>query len=268
MRQSPVLRITESAVMISLACVLSLLKLAEMPAGGSVTFASMLPVVILAYRYGTRWGILCSFSYGVLQQLLGLKTLSYVSGWQSVLAVIFLDYLIAFGVIGLAGVFRRAARSQAAALAFGSVLVCVLRYFCHVISGATVWAGLSIPTEGALTYSLGYNLTYMLPETLILVIAAVYIGSFIDFTAATPSRMRRARTLSALAWGLFAGSGAVWVGALSYDTVTIFYSLQSQEGLFDFSGFAAVNWLTLGIVNGVCLLCGTVLFLLARRVSR
>ena len=97
----------ESAVMIALATVLSLLKLAELPAGGSVTFASMLPIVLISYRHGVKYGLAAGTVYGVIQQLLGLKNLSYVTGFASVMAVILLDYVIAFAVLGLGGCFRR-----------------------------------------------------------------------------------------------------------------------------------------------------------------
>ena len=72
-------------------------------------------------------------------------------------AIILLDYIIAFIVLGLGGIFRKLFRSQGGALAAGTLLACLLRYVCHVISGCTVWAGLSIPSQDALLYSLAYN---------------------------------------------------------------------------------------------------------------
>ncbi len=173
-------KIAEAAVMLAVATVLSLIKILDLPYGGSVTIACMLPVVIIAYRHGVKLGLLTGLVFGIIQQLLGLNTLSYVSTWQSVIAVIMLDYIIAFMVIGLGGVFRKLS-SQANALLFGTIFVCILRYACHVISGATVWAGLSIPTNAALIYSFGYNATYMIPETIVTAVLAYYVGSMIDF---------------------------------------------------------------------------------------
>ena len=109
-------KLVESAIMIALATVLSLLKLADLPYGGSVTLASMLPIALIAYRNGLGWGLGSGLAYGVLQQLLGLKTLTYVTGAGSVIAVILLDYIIAFTVMGLAGIFRRTPMPQAASL--------------------------------------------------------------------------------------------------------------------------------------------------------
>lgn len=185
----------EASLMIAFATVLSLFKLVEMPYGGSVTLASSLPILIVAYRHGVGMGLSTGFAYAVIQQLLGLNNLSYVTGWVSVLAVILLDYLFAFAVIGVCGAVRskrnpscpsQKSSKQRLELCTGMGLACVLRYIMHVISGATVWAGLSIPTEAALIYSLGYNATYMLPETVISVLITVWIGGTLDFSKDIP----------------------------------------------------------------------------------
>ena len=147
-------RMVEASLLVALATVLSILKIAELPYGGSITLASMFPILLLSYRHGVRWGLGGGIVYGVLQQLLGLNNLSYFTTWQSIVAIIFLDYIIAFTAVGLGGIFRRALKNQALSLATGAAFVCVLRYLCHVISGATVWAGLSIPDGAALLYSL------------------------------------------------------------------------------------------------------------------
>ena len=94
-------RLAEAALLIAMGTVLSVFKLIDLPYGGSVTVGSMLPVLIIAYRYGTGFGMASSLAFGIIQQLLGLKTLSYVTTWQSILAVILLDYIVAFMVIGL-----------------------------------------------------------------------------------------------------------------------------------------------------------------------
>ena len=114
--------LVESAIMIALATVLSVFKLAELPYGGSITLASMLPIAVLAYRHGTLRGLGAGLVYGVIQQLLGLKNLSYFTTPQSIVAIILLDYAVAFAVIGLAGIFRRLVRRQSAAMLLGTLL--------------------------------------------------------------------------------------------------------------------------------------------------
>jgi len=207
----------------------------------------------------------------VLQQLLGLSNLSYFTTWQSIVAIILLDYLLAFAVAGLGGVFRKVVKRQSVALVLGALLASVLRYTCHVISGATVWAGLSIPTEAALLYSFGYNATYMLPETIVLLLAAWYLGSVMDFRRESPTRMiseqgERSGT------GLLAAVMAVGAIVVATDAVLILPHLQNAEsGAFDFSGLAVESfvdsfWLPVVIVTVLGLILGAGLLVLRRRM--
>lgn len=242
MNQSKTKSLVECAIMIALATVLSMIKLAELPYGGSITIASMLPIAIIAYRRGMGWGLGSAFVYGIVQQLLGLNSLSYVTTWQSIVAVILLDYIVAFTVIGFAGIFRNKIENQALGLTLGCVFVSILRYICHVISGATVWAGLSIPTQAALSYSFIYNATYMLPECIILAVTAVYIGSVIDFREEKLKRVVKSDT-KAYSPAINVVAGLVAAGAVIYDAVEVFSHLQNAEtGEFDITGLAAVNW--------------------------
>lgn len=268
MKNKTIRALVESAVMIALATVLSRIEIVDLPYGGSVTIASMLPIAVIAYRHGLGWGFGAGLVHGVIQQLFGLNNLSYVTGWQSVLAVILLDYIVAFAVVGLAGIFRKAVKNQATALTLGCVLICVLRYICHVISGATVWAGLSIPTQAALGYSFIYNATYMLPETIILVVAALYIGSTVDFRAETPTRMRRETEARNTVW-LAPAAGLVVTAAVIYDVAAVFAHLQSGEtGEFTITQITEVNWLSVIIVTAVAALIAAVLLAVRSALKR
>ena len=255
----------ESAIMLALATVLSIFKLYELPYGGSITIASMLPLLIIAYRYGTGWGLITGVVYGIIQQLLGLKNLSYFTTWQSIVAIIMLDYLVAFMVIGLGGLFRKM-KSQPMGLVLGGLVICLLRYLCHVTSGATVWAGLSIPTEAALIYSFGYNATYMLPETIILLVVAYYIGSKLDFRNSdiVPYKAEAKAKLPLLQWI----GGLLVAGALVYDTVAVFSKLQNADsGEFDVTGFSAVDWKLMAIITGCALVVAAVLFVIGKKTA-
>ena len=244
--------LVECAMMIAIASVLSMIKLIDLPYGGSVTIASMLPIILISYRHGLGWGLGCGLAYGVIQQLLGLNTLGWVSTWQSVVAVILLDYIVAFAVLGLAGVFRKM-NSQSAALVYGAVLTGVLRYVCHVISGATVWAGLSIPDEAALLYSLAYNATYMLPEIIVLVIVTYYLSTAMDLRSDQPTRV--IRTESPKNFMVKLGSGLLLAGMLIYDVSAVFSKLQNGEtGEFFIQGLSDVNWVRVIIISAVCLI--------------
>ncbi len=190
------LRLTESAIMLAFATILSMVKLVDLPYGGSITAFSMLPILLIAYRYGTGWGLFTAFAHSLLQLLLGMNALSYATSAGAAVAIILLDYVVAFLVLGLGGIFRGKLRSQGAALAAGAILTGALRYICHVISGCTVWAGLSIPDSHALLYSLAYNATYMVPEILITVVGAVYLRRcWISAAKPSPAPLRRPRRL-------------------------------------------------------------------------
>ena len=267
-------KMVEASLLVALATVLSILKIAELPYGGSITLASMFPILLLSYRHGMRWGLGGGMVYGVLQQLIGLNNLTYFTTWRSIVAIICLDYLIAFAVVGLGGVFRRVQSKQSISLALGAIFVCVLRYLCHVVSGATVWAGLSIPDGAAIGYSLIYNATYMIPETVVLVAVSYYLGSLIDFRRDQPTRLAReqhvapeARVFSLLA-GVFALLGVV------VDVSLIFPRLQNAEtGKFDLSGLAVTGgladsfWLPVIIVSAVCALACTALLVARAKVK-
>jgi thiamine transporter len=267
MKTSNTKKLVESSIFIAMAAVLSVIKILDMPYGGSVTFASMLPIVIISYRHGIGWGVASGAVYGIIQQLLGLKNLSYVSSWQSILAVIFLDYILAFTVVGLAGAFRKSIKSQNAALVIGSFLASILRYVFHVIAGATVWVGLYIPTKAALVYSLGYNATYMIPETIVLLIAAYYVGSMLDFRTEQPMRIAfdtksEGKILRFFGWFLIAG-------AFVFDILTVFGKFQNAEsGEVDFSGLADIskyNIITMCVVSALALIVACVIFVYSAR---
>ena len=197
--------ITLSAIMLafalSISAICAVLPFLNLPFGGGFTIASMLPVILIAYMYGTKWGILTAFVYSVLQMLLGFNTVSafFLPGdsqmlWWKAVLVILIDYVIAYTVLGFGGVFRKKYGIRKA-LVLGSVLAISLRYIAHIISGAIffgAWAEWFFTQEGfyawgekilenfsgnglALIYSIIYNGTYMIPEIIITAIAAALI---------------------------------------------------------------------------------------------
>ena len=148
--------ITEGAIFVALAQVLSYLKLFELPQGGSITVA-MLPIFLYCARWGFGPGLLASFVYSLLQLLLDG---AYAWGWQSMLG----DYIVAFTVLGLAGLFHRREKG----LFTGILVGCLARFLVHYVVGATVWAEYMPETFFGLTmhspwfYSLLYNGSFIL----------------------------------------------------------------------------------------------------------
>ena len=250
--------------MIALATVLSVFPLFEMPYGGSITLASFVPIVVIAYRHGIKYGLGTATVAAVIQMLLGLKNFSYFTTWQSIVALAIFDYVIAFAIFGLAGIFRKPLKNQTLAVVAGAFFASVVRYICHVISGATIWAGLSIPTEAALVYSLSYNATYMIPETIILVLTAGYLASALDFRRGELRRLKSEK-LDNPSYLCVIGAGLAVLAALVTDTVLVFSKLQNyNSGEFAILGLADVNWSAVAIVSAIAAVVATVLVIIAK----
>ena len=172
--------IAETAIMLGFATALSIIPFFNLPAGGSVTPFSMLPVLIIAYRYGMKWGFLTGAIYGVIQMVLGLSALSYATNALAVICMILFDYIVAFGVMAFGGLFR-SLKNQAVGFSLGVVAACVLRFLCHFLTGITVWADYAQGTWGVIIFSLTYNGSYMLPELVITTAVGAVLMSFLDF---------------------------------------------------------------------------------------
>lgn len=260
--------LTECSIMIALSTVLSLIKIIDMPYGGSVTIASMLPIVIAVYRHGAVWGIGAALVNSAIQLLLGMNNLSYFTTWQSVVAIILLDYILAFGVFALAGVFKRIEKRQNYAFIYGVLLASVLRYLCHTISGATVWAGLSIPNEAALIYSLSYNATYMIPETIVLVCVCAYVTSVVDFKSKNPKRTKKLELEGREIYATV-GAGLLTVATVICDVALIFPHLQDPDsGEFVFSHLKNANLTLITVISSVGVLGALLLFLYAKHSKK
>ena len=267
MRNKKVISMVECAIMIALATILSVLKIVDMPVGGSVTLASMLPIVIIAYRHGIGYGMASALVASILQLLLGLENFSYVTGWQSVIALALFDYLLAYAIFGLGGIFKRVVRNPALAMLAGISLGNVVRYVCHVISGATIWAGLPVPDAASLSYSLSYNAVYMIPELIISALVALYVGGAIDFSRDLPTRVKSERLDAVSTYSILGAALAVLV-ALVTDTALVFSRLQGESGEMELAGLSSVNWLAVGIVSATAALIACALIIFVRLRSK
>lgn len=129
-------KLVESAILIALGTVLSMFKIIDFPWGGGVTIFAMLPLILISYRYGVKWGLACGFVFGIIQLFIGIGT--NVFGGLSPLSMIImlmLDYVIAYTVVGLGGIFSGKFKSAMAALVLGTLLAVFCRYAAHMISG-------------------------------------------------------------------------------------------------------------------------------------
>ncbi len=199
-------RLVESAMLIAVAIVLELISktfIPEQPFGGQLTVVSMLPIVLISYRHGVRWGLLSGFSHALLEMVIGMGTISaaflpnsdeYMGAAAFLMLV--LDYLLAFTVLGIGGCFRDRIRSPGLSLMCGSLAALGSRYLCHILSGTILygaWAesfftqdgfpawGTALveslnPTLLSIVYSIVYNGMYMIPEILCTAAVALILG--------------------------------------------------------------------------------------------
>ena len=206
--QSKTKRLTESAMLLAVAILLELLSktfIPEQPFGGQLTIVSMLPIVLISYRHGVKWGFAAAFAYALIEMVMGAKTVSaaFLPGYfgddtmiGSAILMCLLDYLVAFTVLGLGGLFRDRIENRGKALCCGVIVALGCRYVAHIFSGYILFAGWAewfftqegFPAWGAglvdalsgemlgLVYSIVYNGMYMVPEILLTVTASVLIA--------------------------------------------------------------------------------------------
>ena len=157
--------LTEGAIFIAAAEVLSFLPLYKLPWGGSIDFA-MMPILLFCVRWGFGPGMLVSCAHAILQTLFegGIAI-----GWQSILG----DFLLAYAVLGVAGLFQ-------GRFPLGAVVACGARFLVHYVVGATVWAEYMPESFFRMTmttpwfYSALYNAAYMVPD-LLLILGLYYL---------------------------------------------------------------------------------------------
>ena len=206
-------RLTTSAVMLSLAVILAmvcaLIPFLNLPFGGGFTLASMLPIVLISYMYGIRWGVFSAAVYSLMQIVMDLylgkgSTIMALflpegdefMGYGAAVAILLIDYVVAYSVLGFGGIFRKKIKNKAVALALGVAFALTLRYVAHIISGFIfygAWAEWFFSQENfysiggwiidsfsgkglALIYSIFYNGLYMIPEIIITVVAAIGVS--------------------------------------------------------------------------------------------
>ncbi len=161
------------AMLIAMSAVLGYLRIFHMPQGGSVTLGSMLPLLMIAWRFGAGAGALAGFVFGLISLLEDPFIVQPVQ--------VLFDYPLPFMAMGLAGLLP-AHHYAGAALAF------LGRFLCHVISGVAFFASYAPAGMSPLWYSLTFNASYLVPELAIcfLLLWLLPVNRLLD--AMTPSR--------------------------------------------------------------------------------
>ena len=157
----------EGAMLIALATVLSYLKLYELPQGGSITIEA-LPLVVMGLRHGFKWGAGTAFVHGLIQMVIGFSNVMYCNSIGAMILCVLLDYLIAFAVLGMASVFAKPFKNRVVGATVGAVICSALRFVCSFLSGWVLWGSWAPEGMHPAYYSLTYNGSYMLPNTIII----------------------------------------------------------------------------------------------------
>ena len=172
--------LTECAVMLALAFALSCAKLFEMPMGGSVTVASMLPIMLVSVKYGTKAGLSTSLLYSLtqlMQAFASANVFPYCENGKTLALCVIFDYLVPFTLLGLAGIFYhlKLTRNTEINVYTGIISVVVLRFFCHFITGVAIWGQWAPDGMGKYLYSFLYNAGFLSLDFLICIVCAVLI---------------------------------------------------------------------------------------------
>ena len=157
-KKTDIKALTVSALMIALATVLGQIKVFEMPQGGAVTLFSILPIAVCGYLLGTRRGVMAGFCVGLINLIFGPYVIHPVQ--------LLMDYPIAFGAVGLAGITRNYRNG----LTTGYIIGLIGRYICAVLSGVIFFGAYAPEGFNAWTWSLWYNLTYLAAEGILTII--------------------------------------------------------------------------------------------------
>jgi thiamine transporter len=154
-------QIAFSGIAMALALVTSFIKFGSLPFGGSITFFSMFFICFIGYMYGTRIGLLTGVAYGILQLITG----PYIFAPLQVL----LDYPLAFGALGLSGIFSKSKYGMLKGYSLGVLG----RFVFHFLSGQIFFLSYAPEGMNATFYNLTYNASYLVPE---FIVTCILIG--------------------------------------------------------------------------------------------
>lgn len=171
-RRNNLIKLAECSVMLALSVVLSFIEVWKMPMGGGITLLSMLPVCLIAVKYGTKGAFPTAFLYSVIQFAIGFASgnvFIYCTTAATWIICMLFDYIVPFTVLGFSGIFRKKAGNTG--IIIGIALMIALRFVCHYITGVVIW-GQWAEGMSPYLYSLIYNGQYMLPECIFTCIGA------------------------------------------------------------------------------------------------
>src|SRR5215208_2758611 len=173
--------LTEAALAVALSFVLGFIVLFKMPFGGSVSL-EMIPLILLALRQGWKVGVLAGAAYGLLDLAIDPYVVHPVQ--------LLLDYPLAFGALGLAGLFKPTVRGAI----LGATVAVLARFVCHLLSGVIFFASYAPEGWNPLLYSAAYNAAYLLPSLAIAIVVTVVLLKALEGAQPSPRQLHYRRS--------------------------------------------------------------------------
>ncbi|MDQ3429777.1 MAG: energy-coupled thiamine transporter ThiT [Actinomycetota bacterium] len=173
--------LTEAALAIALAFVLGLIKVFQMPFGGSISL-EMIPLILFALRQGPVVGVVTGAAYGLLNLAVGPVVVHPVQ--------VLFDYPLAFGALGLAGFFRPTVRGAV----IGATVAVLARFVCHFVSGVVFFASYAPEGWNPYVYSGAYNAAYLIPSLVIALVVVVVLLRALEGAQPSPRQVRYRRS--------------------------------------------------------------------------
>ena len=170
--------ISYAAICIAMSFALSYLRIVKMPQGGSITIASLLPLMIYSYMFGTRKGTFAGMIYGILQ--------AFQDNYIIHPAQFLLDYPVAFACIGLAGMFagvKALEKMPQVQFALGAIVAGLARFLIHFLSGIFAFGAFAPEGTPVALYSFTYQAGYVLPDIAIVIIVGILLFSAPSFVS-------------------------------------------------------------------------------------
>jgi thiamine transporter len=168
--------LTEAAIAVALAFVLANFPLFKMPFGGTVSL-EMIPVILLALRQGWKVGVVAGAAYGLLNLAIDPYVVHPVQ--------FILDYPLAFGALGLAGLFKPTVRGAV----LGATVAVLARFACHFLSGVVFFASFAPEGWNPYLYSAAYNATYLAPSLGIALVVTVVLLKALEGAQPSPRQL-------------------------------------------------------------------------------
>ncbi len=165
--------IVYGAMCVAMSFALSYIRVYKLPQGGTVTFASLLPLMIYSVMFGTRRGIMACIIYGTLQSIQDPFIIHPVQ--------FLLDYTVAYGFIGMSGIFvgKGFSKGKKSVIGFmlGGIVAVLLRYACHVLSGAFAFSDWAEEGYTLWTWTFSYNAFALIDMVICLAVGSLLFAS-------------------------------------------------------------------------------------------